>query len=87
MAEWSIAPVLKTGVPRGTGGSNPSFSAEKKESNRFLFFYALNRSEKRDENPRVRAEAKRRPAKLIPDQVQKLGTKHKFELILQFNNL
>ena len=28
MAEWSIAPVLKTGVLRGTGGSNPSLSAE-----------------------------------------------------------
>ena len=27
MAEWSNAPVLKTGVPQGTGGSNPSFSA------------------------------------------------------------
>ena len=28
MAEWSIAPVLKTGVLRGTGGSNPSLSAK-----------------------------------------------------------
>ena len=28
VAEWSIAPVLKTDVPRGTGGSNPSLSAE-----------------------------------------------------------
>ena len=28
MAEWSIASVLKTDVPRGTGGSNPSLSAE-----------------------------------------------------------
>ena len=27
MAEWSNAPVLKTGVPHGTGGSNPSLSA------------------------------------------------------------
>ena len=25
---WSIAPVLKTGVPKGTGGSNPSASAK-----------------------------------------------------------
>ena len=30
MVEWSITPVLKTGVPRGTGGSNPSLSAESK---------------------------------------------------------
>ena len=30
LAEWSIAAVLKTVVPRGTGGSNPSLSAEKK---------------------------------------------------------
>ena len=29
MAEWSNAAVLKTVVPRGTGGSNPSLSAEK----------------------------------------------------------
>ena len=29
MAEWSIAAVLKTVVPRGTGGSNPSLSAIK----------------------------------------------------------
>ena len=28
MAEWSIAAVLKTVVPKGTGGSNPSFSAK-----------------------------------------------------------
>jgi hypothetical protein len=27
MAEWSIAAVLKTVVPKGTGGSNPSLSA------------------------------------------------------------
>ena len=29
MVEWSITAVLKTSVPRGTGGSNPSLSAEK----------------------------------------------------------
>ena len=29
MAEWSNAAVLKTVVPRGTGGSNPSLSAKK----------------------------------------------------------
>ena len=28
MAEWSNALVLKTSVPRGTGGSNPSLSAK-----------------------------------------------------------
>ena len=28
MVEWSITAVLKTAVPRGTGGSNPSLSAE-----------------------------------------------------------
>ena len=28
MAEWSIAAVLKTVVLRGTGGSNPSLSAD-----------------------------------------------------------
>ena len=30
MVEWSITTVLKTVVPRGTGGSNPSLSAETK---------------------------------------------------------
>ncbi len=29
MVEWSITVVLKTTVPRGTGGSNPSLSAAK----------------------------------------------------------
>ena len=28
MAEWSIASVLKTEVLKGTGGSNPSLSAD-----------------------------------------------------------
>ena len=28
MVEWSITVVLKTTVPRGTGGSNPSLSAK-----------------------------------------------------------
>ncbi len=30
MVEWSITAVLKTAVLRGTGGSNPSLSANKK---------------------------------------------------------
>jgi hypothetical protein len=33
MAERLNAPVLKTGVPRGIGGSNPSLSAVKKLDN------------------------------------------------------
>lgn len=41
MVEWSITTVLKTVVPRGTGGSNPSLSA--KDANHFcgshLFIY------------------------------------------------
>lgn len=37
VAEWSIATVLKTVVPRGTGGSNPSFSAQRVE--RVLMFH------------------------------------------------
>ena len=32
MAEWSIAAVLKTVELRGSGGSNPSFSAESSKS-------------------------------------------------------
>lgn len=30
MVEWSITPVLKTGIRRRIGGSNPSLSAETK---------------------------------------------------------
>ena len=42
MAEWSNAVVLKTIVPQGTGGSNPSLSALiKVQSIRLGFFYLL----------------------------------------------
>ena len=41
VAEWSIATVLKTVVPRGTGGSNPSFSAQHQIITAFLKFYVL----------------------------------------------
>ena len=41
MAEWSIAPVLKTDVPRGTGGSNPSLSAERKADRNSNLFEGL----------------------------------------------
>ena len=34
MAEWSIAAVLKTVEPRGSGGSNPSLSAINAENQR-----------------------------------------------------
>ncbi len=36
MAEWSIAPVLKTDVLKGTGGSNPSLSARNQEQRKLL---------------------------------------------------
>ena len=39
MAEWSIAPVLKTDVLRGTGGSNPSLSAEKSSTEKLETFF------------------------------------------------
>ncbi len=38
MAEWSNAAVLKTVVPQGTGGSNPSFSAKETHNNCYGFF-------------------------------------------------
>jgi hypothetical protein len=38
MAEWSNAAVLKTVVPRGTGGSNPSLSAKNHSFLRGGFF-------------------------------------------------
>jgi hypothetical protein len=31
LAEWSIAAVLKTVEPKGSGGSNPSLSAKENE--------------------------------------------------------
>ena len=37
MAEWSIAAVLKTVELRGSGGSNPSFSAESSKKLLFMF--------------------------------------------------
>ena len=36
MVEWSITAVLKTAVPRGTGGSNPSLSATTLDYQRFM---------------------------------------------------
>ena len=39
MVEWSITVVLKTTVPRGTGGSNPSLSAESSMSNIVELFF------------------------------------------------
>ena len=43
MAEWSIASVLKTDVLRGTGGSNPSLSAERQRISKFgyPFLYCI----------------------------------------------
>jgi hypothetical protein len=52
MAEWSIAAVLKTVVPQGTGGSNPSFSAPEAEKPFRLNsegFFAFVRAEVNDE--------------------------------------
>ena len=44
VVEWSITAVLKTAVLRGTGGSNPSLSAERTKGDQFLitfFVYIL----------------------------------------------
>ncbi len=37
MAEWSIAPVLKTGEPKGSVGSNPTSSASVRSTQSILF--------------------------------------------------
>ena len=54
MAEWSNALVLKTSVPQGTGGSNPSASAKKKNKGpllkRWVFLYAKLKLEKESFN-------------------------------------
>ena len=39
MVEWSITAVLKTAVPRGTGGSNPSLSANSRNSTSYGYFF------------------------------------------------
>ena len=39
MVEWSITTVLKTVVPRGTGGSNPSLSANSRNSTSYGYFF------------------------------------------------
>ncbi len=41
MVEWSITVVLKTTVPRGTGGSNPSLSAQDEQSERVAHLFAM----------------------------------------------
>ena len=41
MVEWSITVVLKTTVPRGTGGSNPSPSAKSSMSNIVGLFFCV----------------------------------------------
>ena len=41
VVEWSITAVLKTAVLRGTGGSNPSLSAEKTSSESCSSFFML----------------------------------------------
>ena len=38
MVEWSITPVLKTGIRRRIGGSNPSLSANKGVNQRVMRF-------------------------------------------------
>ena len=41
VAEWSIAAVLKTVEPRGSGGSNPSLSAKKNRKMKVFRFFVI----------------------------------------------
>ena len=41
MVEWSITAVLKTAVLRGTGGSNPSLSANRLQISKYRSFNKL----------------------------------------------
>ena len=66
MVEWSITTVLKTVVPRGTGGSNPSLPQEPSERNfRRLFSFShfynkkliiLSQSQKSAQNQLLKCE-------------------------------
>ena len=49
VAEWLIAMVLKTIVPKGTGGSNPSSSVINPVSSDTGFFYWRNSNTQRHE--------------------------------------
>ncbi len=51
MVEWSITPVLKTGVPRGTGGSNPSLSATMRKTS-LVGVFLIVKTRAADLNPR-----------------------------------
>ena len=42
LAEWSNAVVLKTIVPKGTGGSNPSLTAKNPFEKMGFFYYQIN---------------------------------------------
>jgi hypothetical protein len=64
MAEWSIAAVLKTVEPQGSGGSNPSFSAnecERRPAGRFFNFM-----ERRKPDFRKRNKIKKENAQHLP---------------------
>ena len=59
MAEWSIAPVLKTDELRGSGGSNPSLSAQRNlqeiESQSCRFFFVPKKMHQKCTEPRFYA--------------------------------
>ena len=65
MVEWSITTVLKTVVPRGTGGSNPSLSA--------LHFFRL--SEDYAENIANRRNSNELRRFLFPDSLSQTTKK------------
>ena len=48
VVEWSITAVLKTAVLRGTGGSNPSLSATRRDEHihRVFFFTLISKLQK-----------------------------------------
>ncbi len=48
MVEWSNTPVLKTGVLRGTGGSNPSLSAKIADYQQFTRNYTQSYTPKKE---------------------------------------
>ena len=53
VAEWSNVPDSKSGVPKGTAGSNPALSANKKINfcwNKISLFYQLHLCRKYQQN-------------------------------------
>ena len=70
MAEWSIAPVLKTDVLKGTGGSNPSLSARNQEQRKLLLILFYVNTESLLTSRHIK-QNRMQPPKVVADFLQR----------------